>query len=47
MLVAKFEVMALVVVVVDNDDTMVVPETEGGTMTVYATERPTTVASCT
>ena len=45
-LVAKLEEMALVVAEVDNNDTMVDPETEGGTMTVYLTDRPTIVAAC-
>ena len=44
---AKLVEMALVVAVLDNDDVMVAPETEGGAMTMYLTETPTTVgAAC-
>ena len=42
---AKLEDMALVVAELDNDDAIVAPVTDGGTMTVYCTETPTTVAA--
>ena len=44
MLVAKLDAMALVVAEADNDDAMVAPDTDGGAITTYFTERPTTVA---
>ena len=43
---AKLEEIALVVVELDGDVVMVATGIEGGTMTSYLTDRPTTVGAC-